>query len=67
MIRFHYSKTTSNIHNIQYTSNIHICNKNLYIPFCNILTLLVIIFSVFFSKKLTTFLPHKQLSCSNYL
>ena len=27
MIRFNYSKTTSNIHNIQYTSNIHICNK----------------------------------------
>lgn len=49
MIRFNYSKTTSkNMHNIiQYTSNIHICNKKLYIQFYNISTLLVIIFSAY--------------------
>lgn len=47
MIRFNYSKTTSNIHNIQYTSKIHICNKKLYIPFYNMRTRLVFIFSVY--------------------
>ena len=48
MIRFNYFKTDSNIHNIQYTWKIHVCNKKaLYIPFYNISTLLVIIFSVY--------------------
>ena len=28
MIKFNYSKTTSNIYNIQYTSNIYLYNQN---------------------------------------
>ena len=35
MIKFNYCKTTSNIYNIQYTSNIHIYNIKLYIQFYN--------------------------------
>ena len=39
MIKFNYSKTTSNIYNIQYTSNINLYNIKLYIQFYNISTL----------------------------
>ena len=65
MIKFNYSETTSNLYNIQYTSNVHIYNIKLFTQF-NISTLLIIMFPVY-ELWVTHMAPFHASSLTNLL